>query len=80
MNLTPKQFTKILNDLFDEKVEGLATKKQVDDLQKTLDSMIKDQKTLLNENDANLGAHQAMQGQINECRKKLGLKITRPVL
>lgn len=81
MKLTPEQFNILVTkDDLDEKLEGVAMKKDTDKILAVVDEIKKsfdDQET---EKAANKGAHQRIQEDVNEVRGHVGLDIKNPTL
>ena len=81
MSLTPEQFQKLALKEDVEEIKNTVNilAENMEKLTSSIDAVLRRYNDHKTEHDANLGAHQVMQKQINECREKLGLKITREV-
>lgn len=77
MTLTPEQFNMLATKddlkILEEEIDQKLTKK-IDAVLSAVDSIAKKYQDHESEHVANLGAHDRMQNDINECRKKLNLK------
>lgn len=77
MSLTPEQFKNIIQKVVNDELTLVHGKidKNHSEVINTLDKLAKDYQDHEFEHVANIGAHDRMQAEINECRKKLDLKI-----
>lgn len=77
MSLTPEQFKNIIQKVVNDELTLVHGKidKNHSEVINTLDKLAKDYQDHESEHVANIGAHDRMQAEINECRKKLDLKI-----
>lgn len=79
MTLTPEQFnilaTKDDLKIFEEKIDQKISEK-IDVVLNAIDALAKKHTDHESEHVANIGVHDRMQEDIDECRKKIGLQTT----
>lgn len=77
MSLTPEQFKNIIQEVVKDELCFVHDKidKNHSEVMNAVDSLTKDHEDHKDEHVANLGAHDRMQMDINECRKKLNLRV-----
>ena len=81
MTLTAEQFNKIaLKEDLEKLKDDMMTKRDKADIMDALDTLTKEVKYVREERTANQKAHDRIQGDVNEVRKHVGLKIKHPAL
>ena len=83
MSISPEQFIKLVTKEnlkeFEERIDEKVTKK-IDKVLTVVEGLAKKHKDHDIERQANLAAHNRIQGDVNEVRKHCGLGIKHPVL
>lgn len=78
MSITPEDFKKILKETVKEELKPVQEEMREikDEVLGAVDKLTKKYENHEVEHVANLGTHDRLQGEINECREKLDLKIS----
>lgn len=76
MSLTPEQFKNVLQEVVRNELDAVHEKidKNHNEVMDAVDKLSKEHQDHNDEHVANIGAHDRMQAEIDECRKKLSLK------